>query len=767
MKRTFALFMLVVFAVMLFSPLAYADQPSFLEDSLEKEKEIKTSSWFERQLAGLIANVAKQFYEWMEVWGLHDPYDLITADNPGSKAANLGLNSETVQDAKENIYDKFYKSAVVPIAALFIVIIGFQYAMAQNDEGQRKAKEMVIALLTFFVTLFAVDIIFNFLVDVEIATIELIKNMIVSGAKDFSSILLGATPSESMSAIRSISLAIIALLFVFFMLRMNFIYLVRMISLLVLVAILPFSAALSIWPQFRASLSMLMKEFFAQLFLPIGHAVVLLAMYYVAVKGTNAFYMIPFIFGMGAVERIIRSVFGVDTGFGSSFGAGILATLGGVVSSARGGGKLLQNQRTTTEQPKEKIPRTVVSAPTPAFGGAYGDYRSSAGPTSVIRQGSGSSTPRSKGTSSSAYSSASGSGVSSGYGVSGESVSHSSTGSAGSSSQSRNTGASSSTSHGSTGSAGSSSSIPRSEDAGISPAYSSASGSGVSAGSVNSRITRFKQMGHQKEVTPTLPPKNLFMWTNERPLRARTLTGQVTGRKNISFKTYKRPHITPSYNRFNTGAIAKPTGGQAILRTNPNASLSSHAKLSRPPQGSSPIRARADRIGPMTEFDKNTPATKELYAVNQDQNYVSIPHTIGRGLQTAARATAIGAGKAAKAAAPVVVKKGGEFSYKTVTGSARLAAGVTAGAVMYGLTGDSKAAGISAYGASSFADKTVRTTLDTTGKGVKTVGTITVRSANKINDIIKRRREEREKMQKQMIASQATGRFRDSLITKN
>lgn len=682
MKRIFALAMLSVLLLSMFSPFVYADQPSFLEESLNQEENIKTSSWFERQLAGLIAGVANQFFEWMEVWGLKDPYLLIDADNPNSQASNLGVNSATVQEAKNVIYNKFYLSAVVPIAALFIVVIGFQYAMAQNDEGQRKAKEMIIALLTFFVMLFAVNIIFNFLVDVELASVNLIKGFISKQGETFQAILLGATPTESMSAIKSISLAIIALLFVFFMLRMNFIYIVRMISLLVLVALLPISAALSVWPRFRSSLSMLMKEFFAELFMPIGHAVVLLGMYYVAIKNTNAFFMIPFIFAMGAIERIIRSVFGVDAGFGSSYGSGVLSTLGGAISSSRGRVKTYQNQTKNTGQSKEKVSRTDVPAPQPSNAMRNAIYGSGTGLSSGGRTFS---------------------------------------------------------------------------ERGLNPVSSPETKRDLGIPSERNYITLIpKTSDGVSNVSSRTPDrfKHSKLSTGQKPLSAR-----ISSSKQL--EQPKRSHIPMSFDRFKAQSIVKSNGSEAIVRSNPNVSLRkpSIASISK---SSPPIRARADRIGPMTELDKNTPATKELYSVNQDQDYISVPHVIGRGLQTAARLTANATGKAAKVAAPIIVKKGGAFAFKAANASARFAAGVTAGAVMYGLTGDARAAHMAAYGSSSLVDNA----MVSTQKALKTTSNITVRSANTIRDIIKKRQEDRERMQKQMIASKATSRFRNSLSTK-
>lgn len=421
----------VLFAVLLFGlltvlfslPAPFARAEGFLEKEVENEKNIKTSSWFERQLAGLVTSAAGQFYEWMDAWGLKDPYELITADNPSSPANHLGLNSPVVQQAKEVVFTKFYRSAAFPIAALLIILAGFQFAIATNDEARSRAKQMILALLTFFAVLFAVDVIFQFLVDVEIASVNLMKKAI-SGweGEKFRALLFGDEPVESMKAIRSLGLAVVALLFVFFMLRMNYVYIVRMISLVLLVTILPIAAALSVWPRFRASLSMLFREFFAQLFMPIGHAAVLLAMYFV-VGGPNgnAFFIIPFVFGMGAVERIVREVFGVDTGIGASLGMGALSAIGGSIAIARGVGMRGSRGRSGPEKieprksdpmpptPPRNEPRTSVPGPStsgpspqtsprsraPSSGGSSGTAPQSDATVGSSYGGSSSSVPQS------------------------------------------------------------------------------------------------------------------------------------------------------------------------------------------------------------------------------------------------------------------------------------------------------------------------------------------------------------------------------------
>lgn len=369
-RRLIAILLLSVLFVLTASTLVLAAtqlDPLLNSQSIKYYNTSSPPGYGEKFIAGIISGAVKWL---MNIFYIDDPIILVFGKDPrtnkndnflanglyGSLLSTpdqviLGIFPKYFFNAIAILYDGFTKLLPIPIV-LFLVATAILYMInTGTPEGRNKIKEYAQAFITAIVSLRFGAYIWSAIISVVHFGVSLIwAYMMKAGVKPaiFMDMIWGGGKAEFNSAtqIGSLPLAILLLFAAMMVLALNYQYILRMITLGILILIFPIVTTLSTFPPYRHSLQMWMKEFVSNVSMVLAHALafglffILLTM--PGMGQAAAFWlMIAYFAGLPAITGIIRELLGLPGGIGSgpmgaAAGLAGIAALGSISGMLKG-----------------------------------------------------------------------------------------------------------------------------------------------------------------------------------------------------------------------------------------------------------------------------------------------------------------------------------------------------------------------------------------------------------------------------------------------
>ncbi len=343
------------------NPRDYYTQPENYQP--EVENKYKGQSPLERMIAGLFTSLATGIYE---ILGIKDPLMLIfdyepmfdlKDDHVSREDLYLGIYDQSEMGVITAMYKTF--EAYLPLwLFVAIVLTGLLMVFAGFGGDPRLTAKQYLSgiLLTCVLLLFGpnlIDIVFDFVY----SGVDIIKDLIERTAAErgieipqslLAVLLAGFMRGDSNAAgfisdfslVTGLMYAIIIFLIFIGAGVLNWQYIVRKITLAVLIFMFPIVAGMAVFPNTRGALKMWFSEFFANAFLVLAHAVVYGFLIMISMSATQSFSpleIIIFIVGLNGTVGIVRGMFGAHQGKGGALG-GVGTILG--LSSLAGIGRM-------------------------------------------------------------------------------------------------------------------------------------------------------------------------------------------------------------------------------------------------------------------------------------------------------------------------------------------------------------------------------------------------------------------------------------------
>ena len=308
---------------------------------------------FERMIAGLFTALSQSIYE---ILGIKDPLVLIFDYEPAFKIAGehhprselyLGVFTEGERDIIMAFYDTF--EAYIPIwMVLVIVLIGLLMVFAGfGGNPVLTAKQYLSGLVVAILLLMFGPDLMKAVFDVSYTIVDIIKDLIerkaaAAGIEEIPKSLLGLMASgfmkgggraegllEVIGKVTGLGYAVIIFLIFINAGILNFQYIIRKITLGVLIFMFPVVAGMAVFPNTRGALKIWLSEFFSNVFLVSAHAVVYGFLVMLSMAGSDGFRLIEilvFTVGLNGIVNLVRAMFGAPQA-----GRGILGGLGTIV----------------------------------------------------------------------------------------------------------------------------------------------------------------------------------------------------------------------------------------------------------------------------------------------------------------------------------------------------------------------------------------------------------------------------------------------------
>jgi hypothetical protein len=358
------------------NPRDYYTQPE--EYQAEVDDKYKGQNPFERMIAGLFTSLSTGIYE---ILGIKDPLMLIFDYDPMFDIGNDHISRENLY---LGIYDQSEMSVITVMYKTFesylplwlfvaIVLTGLLMVFAGFGGDPRLTAKQYISgiLLTCVLLLFGpnlIDIVFDFVysgVDIIKDLIErtaaergieipksLLGVLLAGFTRDLSAtdVAIGVTVAYFLPIVAQITaLPYAIVLFAIFIGAgiLNWQYIVRKITLAVLIFMFPIVAGMAVFPNTRGALKMWFSEFFSNVFLVLAHAVVYGFLIMLTLFPGQPFTVIEilvFVLGLNGTVGIVRGMFGCQParsgiwgGMSNMLGISSLMGLGRMVLGIKGG----------------------------------------------------------------------------------------------------------------------------------------------------------------------------------------------------------------------------------------------------------------------------------------------------------------------------------------------------------------------------------------------------------------------------------------------
>lgn len=352
--RLIAILLLAVILVLTASSLVLAADPLLNNSTIQNYNELNKPSYGEKFLAGIIIGPVKWL---MNIFSLDDPVLLVFNQNPrkgesdtflakgvyGSSTDQivLGIFPQPFFDAVSILYTAFEKLLPIPLVLILVIMAIMHMINSGSTEGRNKIKDYTQA---FVVALAAVRFgayIWTAIISLTQFFVKLIwAYMLQAGIRPgfFMDMIWGVGIAGFNGSTNSgtLALAIIILLAALMVLSLNYQYVMRLIILGLLIILFPIVATLSIYPGYRHSLQMWLKEFVANVILPLAHALALGAFFLTMnMKGLSSglSFWLPLVYfaGLPAITVLIRELLGLQGGGGNKV-LGAMAGMAGLAA---------------------------------------------------------------------------------------------------------------------------------------------------------------------------------------------------------------------------------------------------------------------------------------------------------------------------------------------------------------------------------------------------------------------------------------------------
>jgi len=351
--------LLAVILILTVSPVVLADQTSPLlnNSDIQGYNQQHAPNYGEKFIAGIVTSVI----QWvMNLFYIDDPtilvfgYDARTDKNSTFLANGLygSLLSQPDQASQVVLgifpayffkaiavfYDGFTKLLPIPLV-LIMVVLGLMFMMnTGTTEGRSKIKDYTQAFLTGLVTLRFGAYIWTAIISVIHFLIQLIWAYMLQNKVTpsfFMNMIWGDGQAgfNAATQVGSLPMAILLFMAMMMVLALNYQYVMRLITMGLLILIFPIVTTLSTFPPYRHALQTWMKEFVASAILPLAHALALGVFFMLEVmpgfgKGGAFWLMLAYFSGLPAITNLIRELLGLQGGFGGGVKGAIAGAAG-------------------------------------------------------------------------------------------------------------------------------------------------------------------------------------------------------------------------------------------------------------------------------------------------------------------------------------------------------------------------------------------------------------------------------------------------------
>ncbi|NSW82752.1 MAG: hypothetical protein HPY90_05665 [Syntrophothermus sp.] len=278
---------------------------SFLS-SMEEEKK---TSFINKIMGAILGGIPETLAEKL---GLVDPMKLVFCNGfPGvdSEGKNLWLGVFTPNEQKvvKAVYNLF--SGLLPTLFLIgIVLAGFMLIFTNMGAEQRLgAKDYIVGTLIAVMMLKFGPTLMEIAGNANQTLVNYMGSFMTSSGIDLSQGFIDQFYTGESFSLSALILGLIGILMIGFM---NFQYIIRKVSLGILIMLLPVTAFVSMFPTQRGLLNHWLREFCANMFMQLGHAVAI-AFFFLAFNAIDNFFILfVMLMSLNGIADLVRRLFG-------------------------------------------------------------------------------------------------------------------------------------------------------------------------------------------------------------------------------------------------------------------------------------------------------------------------------------------------------------------------------------------------------------------------------------------------------------------------
>lgn len=359
-KRLCSVLLLFTFLLSCFQPLiasaeeAESISPIITTDWKEKVEEEQEANFVEKQLSGLLVGLGNTF---ITLLGAQDVSALVfqresviedafLANKESVDREKLILNifPEKFFDGIAKFYDFFIGLLPVPmVLALVFTGLGLMVSMMISPERRTKVKEVLFGIVVMVTLIRFAPWAWEWIIYLNYVVVDGVYAVLSENGvevKTFLGTIWAKDAYEDITDVENLGIAVMIVAGLFMTFILNYQYMIRMITLAILILIFPFVLISTIIPSRRSALNLWFAEFTSNVFLQAAHALILGIFFFFRTNMADLgiWIVLVMFFGFPAMVDVVRrgiySLTGEGNGGGMRHSLSNMSGLGSMVAIA-------------------------------------------------------------------------------------------------------------------------------------------------------------------------------------------------------------------------------------------------------------------------------------------------------------------------------------------------------------------------------------------------------------------------------------------------
>lgn len=338
-KQTFILKVLIAFILLVtfVQPIEYASATVITEENLEPAEK---PGLVEKHLSKFFINFANSIIGIMKAQDVSvlvfQREDVVKAEDSwitNSASADrsnmvFGVFPEALFDGISKMYDGF--ANLIPIPIFVLLVLGglvLVLDLIRNTESRSNAKEYLVGIIIAILLLRFGHILWDWIIFINYIVVDTAyMTLKASGieVKSFISTIWDPTATDKVMKSPSFGVAILVIGAAAMTFMINYQYMMRMLTLAMLVILFPFVIIATVIPSRRNTLNTWVTAFTSQVFIQAAHAIALALFFFTLSKIDDlGFWLVAaMFFGLPTLSDIVQRIVGSITGEGGGGGIG-------------------------------------------------------------------------------------------------------------------------------------------------------------------------------------------------------------------------------------------------------------------------------------------------------------------------------------------------------------------------------------------------------------------------------------------------------------
>lgn len=316
---------------------AFAYEPIIDSENLESEEK---PSLVEKHLSKFVLNVSNSLIAMMQAQDVSvlvfQREEIVKSSdatfenkaNASRESLEFGIFPKALFDGVAQIYDMFAKLTPVPIIVLFVLgALLLLLDMFRNADTISKAKEQILGVIFAILLIRFGHIAWEWIIAINFWIVDAVYLALKAGGitvTTFLSTVWDPSSTEDVMRSPSFTTALLVIFALFMTFLMNYQYMMRLITLAILIALFPIVIISAVIPSRRSVLNIWFSAFTSQIFIQTGHAIAL-GLFFFALKNAgelNFWLVFVMFFALPTMTDVVQRIVDGFTGNGNGGGIG-------------------------------------------------------------------------------------------------------------------------------------------------------------------------------------------------------------------------------------------------------------------------------------------------------------------------------------------------------------------------------------------------------------------------------------------------------------